>query len=266
MERCCRLDCNDVNWPILVTGASGTGKSFFGVYAAYRAVKEKGITIVYNFCNNNFRVVIAPPRSVLKSYRDDDPRNLLLHLVEKHNVQLDLAYDHEDDETREHRSMWWGRLHVGINDKLYEELIYGISTWIFVDLYDQKLSELSRRIVAFMSNTEENFRSFLDCNIGIKKYLSGWSKEEVVTFNSLTSVKLSEQDIQKRLDVVGGTPRLLFSDKWTDVVIRVDAAIAKLTNKSVNCLLFPGTNSDVTSFLVHEYASEDLELESTKFA
>jgi len=171
---------NDVSRPLVVTGTSGIGKSFFGVYAAYRAVKEKGITIVYHF-RNQYRVVIAPPRSDLESFRDDDPRKLLLQLVGKHNIQLDQTDDQEDDETREHRSMWWGRLCVDVNDTFYEELVAGESTWIFVDLHNESLDELSRRVIAFVSNREERFRSFLKHNDGYDKYLAVWSKEEVTT-------------------------------------------------------------------------------------
>ncbi len=34
-------------YPVVGTGTSGIGKSFFGVYAAYRSVLEKGITIIF---------------------------------------------------------------------------------------------------------------------------------------------------------------------------------------------------------------------------
>ena len=256
---------NDVSRPLVVTGTSGIGKSFFGVYAAYRAVKEKGITIVYNF-RNQYRVVIAPPRSDLESFRDDDPRKLLLQLVGKHNIQLDQTDDQEDDETREHRSMWWGRLRVDVNDTFYEELVAGESTWIFVDLHNESLDEPSRRVMAFVSNREERFRSFLKHNDGYDKYLSVWSKEEVMTFDSLASLQLGEQDIQKRFDVVGGVPRLLFSKNWRKTLVKVDEAIQKLNNANINVLLTRGSNPDVTSRLVHEYASEDFEKESQKFA
>ena len=253
----------DVSRPLVVTGTSGIGKSFFGVYAAYRAVKEKGITIVYNF-RNQYRVVIAPPRSDLESLRDDDPRKLLLQLVDKHNVQLDQVYDKEDKETRDGpQSMWWGRLLVDINDKFYEELIAGESTWIFVDLHNEDLDEPSRHVMAFVSNREERFRSFLKHNDGDDKYLSVWSKEEILQFNSLSSVPLD--DIQTRFDVVGGVPRLLFSKNWKKTLIKVDEAIQKLNNTNLNVLLVPGSNPDVSSRLVHEYASEEFELVSQKF-
>jgi len=46
----------------------------------------------------------------------------------------------------------------------------------------------------------------------------------------------------------------------------VDEAIQKLNNANINVLLTRGSNPEVTSRLVHEYASEDFEKESQKFA
>jgi hypothetical protein len=57
-------------YPVVVTGTSGIGKSFFGVYAAYRAVLEKDITIIFTmYCVDQpiNRYIIAPSLAVVSS-------------------------------------------------------------------------------------------------------------------------------------------------------------------------------------------------------
>ncbi len=56
-------------YPVVVTGTSGIGKSFFGVYAAYRAVIEKNITIVSTMygAGQPIKRYIITPRWLAKS-------------------------------------------------------------------------------------------------------------------------------------------------------------------------------------------------------
>jgi len=47
------------HFPIVVTGSSEIGKSFFEIYALFRAVFEQSISVIYN-TNNEEWFIIAP--------------------------------------------------------------------------------------------------------------------------------------------------------------------------------------------------------------
>ncbi len=102
-------------YSVVVTGTSGIGKSFFGVYAAYRSVLEKGITIIFTMYGVDQpikRYIIAPSLARMESFQSGDPRRFLLDLRKDFPGVLseDRVDDQEHNSAMGRESLWWGEL------------------------------------------------------------------------------------------------------------------------------------------------------------
>ena len=101
-----------------MSGTSGIGKSFFGIYALFRAVREKNITVIYNYSNEAW-YVIAPPEEQMQLFDKGDPRRRLLDLRYKYpdcSIGEDLLQSEkeEDGQKKDGQSLWWGKIHIPI--------------------------------------------------------------------------------------------------------------------------------------------------------
>jgi hypothetical protein len=248
-------------FPVVVTGTSGIGKSFFGIYAAFRAVREKDITVVYTMYGVDQsikRYVIAPSPSKMASFTAGDPRRLLLGLRKDFPGMIgeDKVDDKEDDTTKDSESLWWGELDdmAPESAKFRGRLLDGESTWVFADVQKGNVLESSHRVIVLVSDDPSTYSSFIKHTDGVVLYMSVWSCAELKSAQDRIAPSDTKQ-LDDRYSMVGGVPRSVFSANWDQTLGEVRRAIADLTPGTLATTLVPGSNPRVTSRLVHQVST-----------
>jgi len=258
----------DDEHPVIVTGTSGIGKSFFGVYAALRAVREMKFTVVYTVLspdNAVKRYVIAPSVKEMAALPPNDPKRLLLDLRERHReIHIDEDQVSEGESDLE-QSMWWG---VIVNSPegttFVEELLEGKFTWMFVDIRDGKLEANTKRLVAFVSDKPQAYYSFEKHYHARRLYMPVWKLDELKQANMALQLNIDEADLKSRYELVGGVPRsvLVSETDWSNMKVKVLQAIDRLEPNTLQGILDPGSEKpeDVASMLMHVTSTEPFNL------
>jgi hypothetical protein len=257
---------------VVVTGTSGIGKSFFGIYALLRAVREKDITVVYTMCGQSDSLeqyIVAPPASKMATFLKGDPRRLLLDLREDFPGMLgeDVVDEEEDQDTKNGVSLWWGEVKQHADSKTFlKRLKGGTSTWVFVDVQKGVVTEGTRRVVVLVSDDPAAYSSFVKHMSGVVLYMPVWTEKELVDAAKTTCSPLDQAEVQRRYAMVGGVPRSAFSEQWKQTVKEVDHAIAGLRPDTLGTTLVPGSNPIVTSRLVHQVSKAPFHDTQTVYA
>ena len=259
-------------YPVIMTGTSGIGKSFFGIYALWRAVVERGITVIYTQAGRSehpVRYVIAPPAAAMQEYGEDDARRLLLKLRGDYpGVVGEDPVEGEDDCTWKTKSMWWGELNQAAPgaDKFIARLKEGKSTWVFWDMQGGLLTESSQRAVVLVSDVEAVYRKYLKENDGARLYVPAWTLGELKEARPSIMAELDEAALSERFDKVGGVARSIFASSWDDVVSALDGALNRLGSDTMSNLLNPEASADVTTQLVHHVSGPPYKTSRQVFA
>jgi len=120
-------------YPVIVSETSGFSKSFFGIYALLRAVREKNIPVIYNY-NNKEWYVIAPLEKKMQLFDKGDPGRWLLDLRSKFPDCLIGHELMESEKEKDDQSLWWGQVHTDMRDadNFIQLHAFGTSTWVLL--------------------------------------------------------------------------------------------------------------------------------------
>jgi hypothetical protein len=204
-------------FPIIITGTSGIGKSFFGIYAMFRAVRERQITVVYKTygADDDKRIfVIAPPEATMAKFAEKDPKRLLLKLRDTFPGMIgEDKMDAEEDSHKTNKSIWWGEVdkEAPYSTQFVRQLLGGTSTWLFVDIQHGTVAESCHRTVVLVSDNIESTRSFAKHQSAISLVMPVWTEQELLHARNAAKLHLSEDDVKERYMKVGGVPRSVFS-------------------------------------------------------
>ena len=247
------------HFPVIVTGTSGVGKSFFGIYALLRAVSEMNITVVYTLYGDNNLVkqyVVAPPAAKMANFAEGDPRRLLLDLRKEFVGMIgeDKVDESENESIRMGESMWWGEINQTSSEtqKFVDRLTGGESTWVFADIQKGTIAQPTSRVVVLVSDDPKAYSSFLKHKSGIRLVMSVWTEQELLDARAKIELEIDDADVKERYGKVGGVPRSVFSKRWDTIEDDLRRAIQGLEAVTLPTTLVPGSNPQVTSRLVHQ--------------
>ena len=244
-----RAKRGDEFYPVEICGTSGIGKSFFGIYAIWRSVLERKITVIYTRQLSGGtvpeRYVIAPPIATMRSFPEEDPGRLLLELCG------DNVGDNFVDDEDVGKSIWWGKVDESADGKRFvEKLKAGEKTWVFWDVEEGRVTEGTRRGFVVASK-QAAAQSYLKHVGGVTLWAPVWTLEELKTARPMLQPGLTDKDVKERYDLVGGVARAVFVEDWDQLVVKFKDRLSSLNSGKMDEMLNPEARTDVTTQLVH---------------